>query len=108
MALGMALCYIGDVMTPSFEWDSRKDSQNTSKHGVAFIDAQEAFYDPDRVFAHDTRHSSDTEGRFFCFGMVEGRVLTVRFTMRQGRICIYGAGYWREGRKRYEEANGLH
>ncbi len=40
-----------------------------------------------------------------CFGIVEGNVLTVRFTWRAGRIRIIGAGYWRKGRKAYEEAN---
>jgi hypothetical protein len=34
--------------------------------------------------------------------------VTVRFTYREGVIRIYGAGYWRKGRKIYEEANHLH
>ena len=30
-------------------------------------------------------------------------ILTVRFTMRGQNIRIFGAGYWRQGKKRYEE-----
>ncbi|MXW80580.1 MAG: BrnT family toxin, partial [Gemmatimonadetes bacterium] len=43
------------------------------------------------------------ETRYFCFGKVEDRILTVRFTYRKGNIRIFGAGYWREGRDRYEQ-----
>jgi uncharacterized protein len=37
---------------------------------------------------------------------VEGSVMTVRFTWREQRIRIIGAGYWRKGRKIYGEENG--
>jgi hypothetical protein len=32
--------------------------------------------------------------------------MTVRFTYRKGRIRIFGAGYWRKGKKIYEQQNG--
>ena len=51
----------------------------------------------------DEKHSQ-SEVRFFCFGMVNGRVLTVRFTVRDS-IRIIGAAYWRQGRKIYEANN---
>lgn len=47
------------------------------------------------------RHTASTRGAF-CFGRVDGKVLTVRFTYRTGVIRIIGAGYWRQGRKWYE------
>ena len=94
-------------MAPSFEWDNHKNSQNISKHGVSFTEAQQAFYDPLRVIARDTRHSTRSEKRFFCFGRLDEHVVTVRFTVRKGIVRIFGAGHWREGRRRYEEANGL-
>jgi hypothetical protein len=56
------------------------------------------------VFATDKKRSR-AETRFFCFGMVHGRVLTVRFVFRDGAIRIIGAGYWREGKKVYENEN---
>lgn len=87
-----------------FEWDAAKDRANRAKHGVAFDLAQHAFLDPQRVIAEDLEHSAG-EPRYFCFGRVDGAVLTVRFTHRGGRIRIFGAGYWRKGRSIYERAN---
>ena len=94
-------------MPPSFEWDERKDAANRRKHGVSFYLAQQAFLDPRRVLARDRVHSL-AEQRFFCVGRVDEGILTVRFVPRGGRIRIIGAGFWRKGRRVYEEANGLH
>jgi uncharacterized DUF497 family protein len=90
---------------PDFEWDEAKDRANRLKHGVGFEEAQAAFFDPNRVIAEDLSHSS-SEQRYFCFGEVEDGVMTVRFTWRAGRIRIFGAGYWRKGKKIYEQENG--
>ncbi len=89
---------------PTFEWDAAKDSANRAKHGVAFALAQMAFFDPRRVIAEDLDHSAD-EPRYFCFGIVGSGVMTVRFTFRDGRIRIFGAGYWRKGKTIYEQQN---
>jgi len=93
-----------------FEWDERKDRANRLKHGVGFQDATLAFLDPQRLVFEDHGHSAD-ERRMFCLGLVDGRVLTVRFTKRDGSIRIFGAGYWRKGRRLYhewQERRGLH
>ena len=90
-----------------FEWDESKDSENQAKHGVSFAAAQHAFADPKRVIAEDLGHSG-TERRFYCFGRVGAGLLTVRFTYRQHRIRIIGAGYWRKGRAIYEAQNQIH
>jgi uncharacterized DUF497 family protein len=87
---------------PSFEWDNVKDRLNRAKHGVSFALAQAAFFDPHHVIARDLAHSGG-EPRYFCFGMVAGGVMTVRFTHRAGRIRIFGAGYWRKGKRIYEQ-----
>lgn len=89
---------------PSFEWDAAKDRANFGKHGVNFVQAQRAFFDPRRVIAEDLDHS-DVEQRYFCFGMVDGGEMTVRFTYRNERIRIFGAGYWRKGKQIYEQQN---
>ena len=89
---------------PSFEWDDAKDRINRAKHGVPFRLAQTAFLDPRRVIAEDLAHS-DAEPRYFCFGKVGNGVMTVRFTHREGRIRIFGAGYWRKGKELYEQQN---
>ena len=90
----------------SFEYDPKKDILNQKKHGVSFEQAKAAFGDVHRVIASDSSHSQ-RETRYLCYGMVEGGVLTVRFTMRGKRIRIFGAAYWRKGRKIYEKENSL-
>ena len=90
-----------------FEWEPEKDRTNERKHGVSFARAQFAFADPKRVIAEDLSHSSK-EKRHYCFGQVEGGVLTVRFTYREDVIRIFGAGYWRKGKRIYERENQIH
>lgn len=90
-----------------FDWDADKDAENQLKHGVSFARAQYAFADPQRVIAKDISHSQ-TEERFYCFGEVDGGVLTVRFTYRASVIRIIGAGYWRKGKVIYERENQIH
>jgi uncharacterized protein len=94
------------VATARFEWDPKKDQENQRKHGVAFAKAQFAFADPSRVIAEDLSHSSG-ERRYYCFGRVEGGVLTVRFTFRDDVVRIFGAGYWRRGKATYERENQI-
>ena len=89
----------------SFVWDVKKASDNVRKHGVDFETAVRVFKDPGRKIYIDERHS-ESEERLFCLGKVSGKVLTVRFTYREGRIRIYGAGYWRQGRRYYEQTDG--
>jgi hypothetical protein len=92
---------------PDFEWDDFKNTQNVEKHKVSFHEAQYAFADPCRVIIEDLDHG-EAEDRFFCLGKVKGGVMTVRFTVREGRIRIIGAGYWRKGKRIYDEENQLH
>ncbi len=87
-----------------FEWDTKKDAENKTKHGISFEYAQYAFSDPRRVIAQDLEHSKE-ENRFYCFGRVGEGILTVRFTYRASVIRIIGAGYWRKGKKIYETEN---
>jgi hypothetical protein len=74
------------------------------KHGISFSLAQEAFFDKKRIIAKDITHSI-SESRYFCFGKVNGKVITVRFTIRRAALRIFGAGYWREGVEKYEKQN---
>lgn len=93
-------------MKARFEWDESKNVENLQKHGVSFEMAQYAFIDPKRVIAQDLAHSRE-EKRFYCFGKAKGGVLTVRFTYRNNRIRIIGAGYWRKGKNIYEKQNQI-
>ena len=88
-----------------FEWNDSKDALNITKHGISFYKAQEAFFDENRVVLLDRGHSS-IEKRYFCIGKTtNGGNATVRFTIRNGHIRIIGAGYWRKGKKIYEQLN---
>ena len=89
-----------------FEWDEEKDKENQAKHNIPFSLAQYAFFDPHRVIVEDVNHSSEEE-RFYCIGRVSEGIITVRFTYRSNVIRIYGAGYWRKGKKLYEEQNKI-
>lgn len=90
-----------------FEWGTKKDEENQREHGVSFAKAQFAFGDPDRVIAKDLSHGAD-EQRYYCFGWVDGGVMTVRFTYREDVIRIFGAGYWRKGKATYEREHQIH
>ena len=87
-----------------FEWDAAKDKLNQKKHGVSFALAQLAFLDHHRVILEDLEHSG-SEKRYYCLGTVADGIMTVRFTYRKNIIRIFGAGYWRKGKKIYETEN---
>ena len=91
----------------NFEWDDNKDEENQKRHGVSFALAQLAFFDHNRIILEDLEHSID-EKRYYCLGLVSEGILTVRFTYRSNKIRIFGAGYWRKGKKIYEEENNIH
>lgn len=93
-----------DKIIGSFIWDGEKESENVHKHGIDFVTAAYVFKDERRKIYIDSRHSK-TEERLFCIGKVEGMIITVRFTYRDGRIRIFGAGYWRKGKGYYEKTN---
>ena len=90
-----------------FEWGSAKDQLNQKKHGVSFSLAQLAFLDHNRIILEDLEHS-DEEKRYYCLGRVAGGIMTVRFTHRNNKIRIIGAGYWRKGKRIYEKENKIH
>ena len=93
-----------DIPTGSFIWDIQKEKFNIERHGLDFTEASKVFFDPKRLIAIDELHSQKEE-RFFCIGKVRNRVATVRFTSREGKVRIIGAGFWRKGKKLYETKN---
>ncbi|MFV9874755.1 MAG: BrnT family toxin [Rickettsia conorii subsp. raoultii] len=87
-------------MHSSFECDEEKNKINIGKHNVSFYEAQKAFLDIKRIILQDVDHSI-TEKRYFC-------ILTVRFMFRDNHIRIFRAGYWRKGKRIYEQENKIH
>jgi len=94
------------VNTSSFEWDENKNKLNQKKHTISFEEAQYAFSDPNRIIARDLEHSGSEE-RFYCFGKIDESIVTVRFTYRNNKIRIIGAGFWRKGKEIYEKENKI-
>ena len=90
------------VIFGKFERDLAKEEENIHKHELDFYTAALAFLDPHRVIAIDEKHSGSEE-RLFCIGRIGKRFATVRFTRRKERIRLIGAGFWRAGRKVYED-----
>ena len=92
----------------NFEWNEEKNRENLLKHNLSFEEAQEAFFDTNRLIIPDDTHSTESEQRFYCIGNTRNGIATVRFMYRNNKIRIFGAGYWRKEKKRYEKENNLH
>ena len=90
----------------TFEWDENKNEYNRQKHNVPFEEAQYVFSDSNRIIAKDLEHS-ESEERYYCFGKIGENVVTVRFTYRNNKIRLIGAGYWRKGKQIYEKENKI-
>jgi len=73
-----------------FEWHHAKARSNYAKHGVTFDTAKRAFADPFAVEVLDD--SADYgEERFLLIGMVDGQLLSIVYTPRQGRCRLITA-----------------
>ena len=86
-----------------FEWDSSKDAINVQKHGVSFREATQVFKDPNAFDLEDAEHSEIEPRQFITGRILDGRIITVRFTIRDDVIRIFGAGEWRTFRRIYYE-----
>lgn len=85
-----------------FEWDLRKELENIRKHGFSFDEAIEVFADDTVIHLEDVKHSSEEE-RYYAVGRTkQGVILTVRYTLREKVIRIFGAARWRKWEEYYE------
>jgi uncharacterized DUF497 family protein len=66
-----------------FEWDDAKAAQNYADHGVSFEAAKKVFKDPFATERLDDREDYG-EDRYGILGMVDGRILYVAYTLRNG------------------------
>ena len=73
-----------------FEWDEGNIDKNWIKHKVSNSECEEIFfYQP--LIGEDSKHSG-TEKRYAAYGKtVNGRLLTVIFTIRKDKIRIISA-----------------
>ena len=86
-----------------FQWDENKAQSNLLKHGIAFEEAAEVFFDP---FHQTGDASTDDEQRDFIVGYsLLQRILLVVYVEREQRTRIISARRaTRHERKLYEEA----
>lgn len=91
------------IQGQEFEWDTRKAQSNLLKHGVAFIEAAEVFFDPFVQFGDAMIEVSD-EGRSYALGYTTTeRLLVVVHVERGLRYRLISARKaTREERKLYE------
>jgi uncharacterized DUF497 family protein len=88
-----------------FDWDDVKAAQNYADHGITFETARRVFEDPFATERLDDREDYGEE-RYSILGMVDGRVLYVAYTLRNGTIRIISArGAEPHERRRYHEDN---
>ncbi len=90
-----------------FEWGEDKAARNLADHGVSFETARRAFGDCFAAEWQDERERYE-EDRFILLGMVDGRLLHVTYTIRNGRnriISARGAEPWEK--RKYHEENSI-
>ncbi len=73
-----------------FEWDDAKAEKNLAKHGVPFAYATRIFWDPQRV-DFDVTRTADGEVRQKVIGVIEGRLYSVVYTVREERLRLISA-----------------
>lgn len=74
-----------------FDWDAGNRDKNKLKHGVAYWEYEEAFFDTHKVTLKDALHS-DREQRYILLGKTkQGRLLFVVFTIRGSSIRVISA-----------------
>lgn len=73
-----------------FDWDPDKAVSNERKHGVRFEVAQKVFADPDRE-DFDVTRQDEGEPRRKVVGRVNGRLLSLVYTTREGVVRMISA-----------------
>ncbi len=76
-----------------FEWNDQKSDSNKLKHGIDFNDAKALWIDPSRV---EFKTSFPDEDRFVLIGMMDDKIWTAIFTIRNQAIRIISVRRARE------------
>lgn len=68
-----------------FEFDPAKSAANKDKHGIDFVEAQRLWDDVNRL---EVPARTAEEARFALIALLEGRLWTAIFTLRDTRVRI--------------------
>ncbi|MBI4411063.1 MAG: BrnT family toxin [Deltaproteobacteria bacterium] len=80
-----------DITYSGFDWDEGNKNKNLKRHTVTCEEAEEVFFGKPLIYP-DTRHSSEEEKRYVCFGETgAGKTLFVAFTLRGDRVRVISA-----------------
>lgn len=82
-----------------FEWDEDKNESNIEKHGIDFNDTMYIWEGPVAERSDPRNYRGET--RFVAFGLLDGRLLAVVYTWRDGVCRIISA---RKANKRERKA----
>jgi len=75
-----------------FDWDSGNVDKNWEKHGVAFWESEEIFFNRPLLLQSDNKHSNKRESRHYALGKTnKNRLLFAAFTIRKNQIRIISA-----------------
>lgn len=69
-----------------FEWDETKRLANVAKHGIDFKEAEELFSGP--MVVRVDKKQDYGEARLIGFGLVNNRLITVAYVLREEKIRI--------------------
>lgn len=88
-----------------FEWDEEKRKRNLQKHGIDFVDAKEIW--TRYHFELPSGQSTHGEHRRLAIGKLDGRMVTVVFTLRGDTRRLISARYARQKEKEaYADGSG--
>jgi uncharacterized protein len=74
-----------------FDWDAGNIRKNQEKHGVAWVEAEQVFFNDPLIAAADETHSM-SETRYYVLGRTNaGRELYIVFTLRRSKIRVVSA-----------------
>ena len=71
-----------------FDWDDGNSRKSTDKHSVSQTEAEQVFTDERLLVADDVKHSQDEERHNAMGRTIDGRLLHMTFTLRDGRTKI--------------------
>ncbi|VVA44266.1 conserved hypothetical protein [Candidatus Roizmanbacteria bacterium] len=94
---------LSNIKLSSFDWDKGNLNKNWKKHLITNEEAEQIFFnEPLKVF--EDLHHSKTEKRLVAYGSTdEERLLTVVFTLRQGKIRVISARNQSKKERKYYE-----
>jgi uncharacterized DUF497 family protein len=71
-----------------FDWDDGNSLKSADKHSASQAEAEQVFTDERLLIAADVRHSQGEERHNAMGRTIDGRLLHVTFTLRDGRTKI--------------------